>query len=69
MNIQTEAEKKIKRDRKCTQANAKKHAKREEGAASTPDATGATATAGYFSTAATAREGTNTKFTFTPQPE
>ena len=47
----------------------KKHAKHKEGAASTPGATSATATAGYFSTAATAHEGMNTKFTFTPQPE
>ena len=68
VNVHTEAEKKIERDRKRAQANAKKRARREEGAASTPGATTAGTSTGHLS-ATVAHGGTNTASTSTPQPE
>ena len=68
VNVHADAEKKIERDRKRAQANAKKRARREEGAASTPGATTAGTSTGHLS-ATVAHGGTNTASTSTPQPE
>jgi COMPASS component BRE2 len=69
VNVQSEAEKKIERERKRAQANAKKRAKREEAGAPTHGAaTAGVASAGHVS-AVMAHGGTNTASTSTPQPE